>query len=182
MKQTFRVLTLVLAVSSSGLAQTSGVSYVIDTVAGSEVFTETGRALDTWLVGPEGVAVDALGNVYVADTIQHRILLVKPDGTIETFAGSPRGIGRFSGDNGPATEANLFGPAVSFWQQTGPCISPIRKTREFAESHRTASFPLWRDRANEVSAATGALRRKLRCTDPPAWPLIPTELSISQTV
>ena len=52
MKKILCSFTLLFAVCSSGPAQTSGVSYRIDTVAGSDVFTETGRALDTWLDNP----------------------------------------------------------------------------------------------------------------------------------
>ncbi len=52
-----------------------------------------------------GVAVDAAGNLYVADTASHRIRKVNPDGKISTVAG---GVGAgFSGDGGPATSASL---------------------------------------------------------------------------
>ena len=37
---------------------------------------------------PFGVAVDAAGNVYVADTNSHRIRLVTPSGATSTLAGS----------------------------------------------------------------------------------------------
>jgi ABC-type branched-subunit amino acid transport system substrate-binding protein/sugar lactone lactonase YvrE len=38
--------------------------------------------------GPVGLAVDAAGNVYVADGGNHRIRLVRPDGTVTTLAGT----------------------------------------------------------------------------------------------
>ena len=37
---------------------------------------------------PEGVAVDAQGNVYIADTLDNAIRKVTPDGIITTFAGT----------------------------------------------------------------------------------------------
>ena len=97
MKKLLCASTLLFAICSSSPAQTSGVSYTMDTVAGSEVFTETGRALDTWLIQPEGLAVDDIGNVYVADRLRNRIVRVSPEGTFELFGTeapffSPRGI------------------------------------------------------------------------------------------
>ena len=53
---------------------------------------------------PSGVAVDATGNLYIADTNNSRVRKVTADGVISTVAGI--GIG-FSGDGGPATSARL---------------------------------------------------------------------------
>lgn len=58
---------------------------------------------------PNGVAEDAAGNVYIADTQNHRIRKVDPSGTISTYAGT--GTAGFSGDGGPAAAAELNGPA-----------------------------------------------------------------------
>jgi hypothetical protein len=57
------------------------------------------------LVG--GLAVDASGNVYIADG-SSMVREVTPDGTITTVAGT-RASG-YSGDGGPATQAALSGP------------------------------------------------------------------------
>ena len=67
-----------------------------------------GPATQAGLVGPRGMAVDAIGNVYIADGSDHRIRRVDPDGVITTFAGT--GESGFSGDGGPATQAGLFFP------------------------------------------------------------------------
>jgi uncharacterized protein (TIGR03437 family) len=64
----------------------------------------TGAELD----GPSGVAVDAQGNLYIADTLNNRVRKVTPDGTISTVAGN--GTSLFSGDGGPAVAAQLSGP------------------------------------------------------------------------
>jgi trimeric autotransporter adhesin len=62
---------------------------------------------------PEGIAVDAAGNLYVSDTLDHRVRIVSPAGTINPFAGN----GGFChnstttcGDGHAATLANLFKP------------------------------------------------------------------------
>ena len=66
-----------------------------------------GPAVEAWLRDPAGVAVDAAGNVYIADTSNYRIRRVDPSGIITTIAGSDYG---FSGDGGPAVQAQLRYP------------------------------------------------------------------------
>jgi DNA-binding CsgD family transcriptional regulator/sugar lactone lactonase YvrE len=56
----------------------------------------------------QGLAVDHLGNVYIADYGNHRIRMVGPDGIISTIAGT--GAGGDQGDEGPATQAQLQFP------------------------------------------------------------------------
>jgi sugar lactone lactonase YvrE len=70
-----------------------------------------GPATSAHLLGPEGVAVDAQGNVYIADQENERVRKVTPGGTITTLAGSGPAIhGSYSGDGGPATSARLNSP------------------------------------------------------------------------
>ena len=67
-----------------------------------------GPASEAQLERPSGVAVDGIGNVYIADTGNRRVRKVEADGTITTFAGTgERGYG---GDGGPASEAQLDSP------------------------------------------------------------------------
>jgi sugar lactone lactonase YvrE len=50
-----------------------------------------GDAADALLSAPHGVAVDAAGAVYIADTENHRVRKVNADGVIETVAGNGGG-------------------------------------------------------------------------------------------
>jgi sugar lactone lactonase YvrE len=62
-------------------------------------------ATNVELIDVRGVAVDAAGNVYIADGYGERIRRVSPDGAITTIAGN--GTDGFSGDLGPAIDAQL---------------------------------------------------------------------------
>ncbi|SFM54984.1 NHL repeat-containing protein, partial [Paenibacillus sp. 1_12] len=92
-------------------------SYMISTVAGTGSQGSTGdggKATSAKLILPYGVAVDSGGNVYIADTFNHRIRKVdNTTGNISTFAGT--GVAGSSGDGVAATSAELrspFGVAV----------------------------------------------------------------------
>lgn len=65
-----------------------------------------GAALDAELELPLDVAVDRAGNAYISTSVQ--ILKVTPDGVLHRIAGL-NGFG-FSGDGGPAREAELANP------------------------------------------------------------------------
>jgi hypothetical protein len=70
---------------------------------------DNGPATSAELNYPSGVAVDSAGNVYIADTNNNRIRKVAAvSGIITTIAGN--GTAGYSGDNGPATSAELNGP------------------------------------------------------------------------
>ncbi len=66
------------------------------------------QARDAQLRSPLGVAVDGAGNLYIADTYNHRIRKVSTDGIISTIAGT--GNSGFGGDGGPGTAAMLSYP------------------------------------------------------------------------
>ncbi|MEX0703643.1 MAG: RHS repeat-associated core domain-containing protein [Planctomycetales bacterium] len=73
-----------------------------------------GPALAATLNDPTAVAFGPDGALYIADTRNHRIRRVGPDGTIATFAGTAvknEGTGGFTGDGGPAAQAELSQPA-----------------------------------------------------------------------
>lgn len=86
------------------------VSGTLVTVAGTGtegLYGDGGPATNAQLRFPSGIAVDAAGNIYIADNGNHRIRRVSPDGNINTIAGTTAG---FAGDWGPAANAKLFNP------------------------------------------------------------------------
>src|ERR1035437_473874 len=84
---------------------------VINTVAGTNWFfpTSSVQALNAPLGTTSGVAVDAQGNVYAADSGNNIVVRISPNGVLTVVAGN--GNAGFSGDGGPATSASLFNPA-----------------------------------------------------------------------
>jgi hypothetical protein len=89
---------------------------IITSVAGDGVAGSTGdggQATSAQLYHPTGIALDADGNIYIADHFNHRIRKITiATGIITTFAGSTPGFG---GDGGVATAAQLNRPlAISF--------------------------------------------------------------------
>ena len=88
---------------------------VINTIAGDGADAyggDGGLATLAQLNNPYGVAVDASGNVYIADTDNHRIRKVNnpvSSGTISTVAGD--GTPFYAGDGGLATLAYLSNPS-----------------------------------------------------------------------
>jgi len=70
-----------------------------------------GPAVSAHLNFPTAVVVDREGNLYIADTMNHRVRMVDSQtGIISTVAGT--GQARFSGDGGPAHQAALNEPAA----------------------------------------------------------------------
>ena len=69
---------------------------------------DDGPALSAQLMSPTDVALDAAGNLFIADFGNSRIRKISSDGAISTVAGV--GTRGFSGDGGPATTAQLNYP------------------------------------------------------------------------
>jgi sugar lactone lactonase YvrE len=114
------ILALILLCAASGAllgnvpaacAITPG---VITTVAGNGTVGysgDDGPATSAELSAPASVAVDAAGNLYIADTGNNRIRKVDKSGTITTIAGN--GSSGYYGDGGPATSAELYPAALA---------------------------------------------------------------------
>lgn len=84
---------------------------IVTTVAGSGVAGyagDGGEGTAAHLYNPVGTAVDAAGNLYIADGGNSRIRLLLANGTITTVAGTS--TAGFTGDGGPAAMAEIDSP------------------------------------------------------------------------
>jgi len=107
-----------------------------------------GPATAAKLVQPHGVAVDAAGNLYVADSLQYRIRkVIAATGIISTVAGN--GTAGFSGDGGAATAASLCGPADVAVDASGNLY--------IADGPATSYTLRSNNRIRRVDAATGII-------------------------
>jgi sugar lactone lactonase YvrE len=108
-----------LAVDSAGtiyLADSSEASVIREITADGTVTSFVGRSRgfsdgtgDTALLHwPSGMAVDTVGNVYVADVNIHRIRRITPDGTVTTIAGHAVRLGGAGGFADGMGTAALF--------------------------------------------------------------------------
>lgn len=83
----------------------SGASNIVAGTGQRGFSGDNDQAVNAQLANPQSVAVDASGNLYIADSDNYRIRRVSTGGIITTIAGSgQRGA---AGDNGPATAAQL---------------------------------------------------------------------------
>lgn len=115
-----RTCTVTNGSGTMGSANVSDISVSCVAASFSVVSTLAGSGLPDNLDGqgtaaafnsPAGVATDASGTVYVADSTNNTIRKIAPDGTVSTFAGSGA-IGRTDG----------LGTAASFRAPTGMAI------------------------------------------------------------
>lgn len=95
------------------------VRYVVNGAGLARRFGGDGGRADRALLNfPTAVAVDKAGNLYIADTMNHRIRRVEAGtGLITTVAGV--GQPRYGGDGGPAVAAGLNDPAALAVSKSG---------------------------------------------------------------
>ncbi len=67
-----------------------------------------GPATQAGINKPQGIVVDNIGNIFIADTWNYRVRKIDTNGIITTVAGN--GNNSFSGDGGPATQASIGPP------------------------------------------------------------------------
>ena len=104
---------LFIADAGNNRVRQVAVNQTINTIAGTGVARlsgDGGPATAAALSEPEGIAVDAAGDLFIADTSANVIREVSPSGIITTVAGD--GVAGFSGDGGPATRAELSDPTA----------------------------------------------------------------------
>jgi hypothetical protein len=107
--KTLKITFLLLALL---VASNNATSQNINTIAGigtAGFSGDAGAAILAQLYGPQDVALDTFGNVYIADAENHRIRkITATTGVITTIAGT--GTFGYSGDGGPATSAKFYSP------------------------------------------------------------------------
>lgn len=102
---------LYIAEASNHVIRKINTAGVISTIAGNHTagFSgDGGAATAAQLNTPQDIAVDAAGNMYISDNLNHRIRKISTAGIISTYVGT--GSSGFSGDGGAATLARLNYP------------------------------------------------------------------------
>jgi hypothetical protein len=94
---------IIVTVAGSGAVSTVGHG-----TGGFGFSGDGGPAVSAQLSLPEGVAIDSLGNLFIADTGNDRIRKVDASGVMRTIAGTGRNA--YAGNGGPAVRANLYAP------------------------------------------------------------------------
>ena len=100
----------ILCITIAGLLHQSK-AQIITTVVGNGTGSysgDGGAATAAEINRPMGIACDAAGNLYIADTYNNVIRKVNTTGVISTYAGT--GTAAYGGDGGQATAAQLNGP------------------------------------------------------------------------
>lgn len=103
--------SLLIADFSNHRIRRLGSDGIITTIAGNGTGAfsgDGGAATNASLYAPVALALDAFGNLFIADDRNERIRQVDTNGIITSVAGN--GVAAYSGDGGPATAASLRFP------------------------------------------------------------------------
>ena len=63
--------------------------YLVSTIAGGKQGYQDGKEEEAEFNIPRGICVDDRKNLFVADTLNHCVRLISPDGMVSTLAGRP---------------------------------------------------------------------------------------------
>ncbi len=74
----------------------------------AQIITTVTGTFGGTIYDPQQMAFDLYGNLYIGEALGNKVIKISNSGVITTFAGT--GIPAFSGDGGPATNAELYAP------------------------------------------------------------------------
>ncbi len=158
---------------------------IISAIAGNHTTGysgDGGTATSAKLNDPTGVAVDAAGEVFIADQGNDVIRKVNTSGHISTVAGD--GIAGYSGDGYTATGAKLHSPAGVAVDAAGDIFiadtgnNVVREVDHVTQNITTIAGDYG---AGSGYSGDGGLASSASCTTPPASPSIPREIFSSPT-
>ena len=133
---------LYIAQVNSAWVRRVDVNGIITAAAGNDepgFSGDGGAATNANLDGPFDVAVDALGDLYIADSLNDRIRKVDANGIISTVAGN--GSGTYAGDGGAATNASLYFPSGVAFDAAGNLYIADTYNNRIREVLLSASYP-----------------------------------------
>ena len=155
-------LSLCVALFTVAAMAQSSTSYRIDTVAGFS--GDGGPAEQARLWNPSGVAVDGSGNLFIADQDNQRIRRVDRTGTITTVAGTGRR--GFSGDGGPAEQAQLAFPSGVAVDGVGNLFIADRFNQRIRKVDRTGTITTVAGTGEEGFSGDGGPAEQARLASP----------------
>jgi class 3 adenylate cyclase len=158
-----------LYVVDGNLVRRINTDHTVTTVAGTGragFSGDGGPATSADLYGPQSIAIDSAGDIFIADSQNNRVRRVDPAGIITTIAGS--GQPGFRGDGGPATKAELNDPtgvAIGFGNTVLIADSANNRVRAVDATGAIATFAGTGDTsyAGDGGPATSGVLNDPRC-------------------
>lgn len=132
----------------------SGIIYTVAGNGNAGFFGDGGQGPLAALHAPENVAVDAAGNLYIADTGNHRVRAATQTLIMRTIAGT--GSAGFSGDGGPAVNAELNSPAAVALDSAGNVYIADRDNGRVRVVNRAGTIATVAGSANANGIGDGA--------------------------
>jgi hypothetical protein len=136
-----------------------------------------GPATSAQLNNPGGLAIDSSGNLYIADTGNDRIRKVSVTGIITTVAGN--GVSGYSGDGGPAGNAQLSQPSAVAADAAGNLYVADYSNSRIRKVSATGTITTAPATGSVATPATAVRPPIHNSGDPGVWQLTPPVTSTS---